>query len=172
MSHFDPTGTTGLHGSCAARGGRGVLLLGASGSGKSDLLLRLIDRGFALVADDRVVIEAGQAAPPPALAGLIEIRGLGLLRLPHVAPVPLALALALDEAASLLAEPAARGDAGERRLPRPRRHRTLGVPMLRIAPFDASAALRVEIALECLAGGLSLMSGGLEAAPSSDSGSA
>ena len=65
-----------IHGSCAARDGAAVLLLGPSGSGKSDLALRLLDRGFLLVADDQVLIEDGVARAPPPLAGLLELRGL------------------------------------------------------------------------------------------------
>ena len=135
---------TSLHGSCAAHGGIGVLLLGSPGAGKSDLLLRLIDRGFDLVADDRVVIEAGQAMPPAALAGMIEIRGLGLLRMAHVAPVRLGLAILLE--------------APSVRLPQPERHSS-GVPLLRMSPFAASAACRIEIAVDCLAGRRALSAG-------------
>ncbi len=159
----DAVGPASLHGSCGALAGQGVLLLGAAGSGKSDLLLRLIDRGFALVADDRVIVETGCARSPPALAGLIEIRGIGLLRLPHVGPVPLALVLALDEAAFAPAEPRPAAADGFR-LPWPACHVRLGLPMLRIAPFHASAAFRIEIALDCLAGRRRLLAGGLDAA--------
>lgn len=157
-----------LHASCAARGDAGVLLLGAPGSGKSDLLLRLIDRGFDLVADDRVLVQAGQAVPHASLAGLIEIRGIGLLHMPHRAPVPLALALALDAAAASDGEPwpsldpdALLGQSGTVRLPQPMRHRRLGLPLLRLDPFTVSAALHVEIALDCLAGRRALHTGGL-----------
>ena len=143
-----------LHGSCAVRQGVGVLLLGQPGCGKSDLLLRLIDRGFGLVADDQVLVEAGQAAPAPALAGMIELRGIGLLRMDHVAPVPLGLVVALDGTVAGLA-PAAE------RLPEPRMHPVLGLPMLRIAPFAASAAFQTEIALDCILGGRFLSVGGL-----------
>ncbi len=76
-----------LHASCASRAGAGVLLLGAPGAGKSELVLRLLARGFVLVADDQVVIEAGAARPPPALAGLLEVRGLGIVRVAYEAPV-------------------------------------------------------------------------------------
>ncbi len=143
-----------IHGSCAVRRGLGVLLLGGSGCGKSDLLLRLIDRGFGLVADDQVLVEAGRARPPPALAGVIELRGLGLVRMDHVAPVTLGLVLALDGTVAGVAAP-------EERLPEPRLHPVLGLPMLRIAPFTASAAFRVEIALDCTLGRRLLAVGGL-----------
>src|SRR3954453_9015276 len=105
-----------IHGSCAARKGQGVLLIGEPGSGKSDLLLRLLDHGFELVADDRVDVEHGEASPPATLAGLLEVRGLGIFRVPYVAPVPLALAVVLG-----------RGE----RLPGPARH-SLGIPLVTI----------------------------------------
>ncbi|WP_419731070.1 HPr kinase/phosphorylase [Lichenicola sp.] len=141
-----------LHGSCGVLRDQAVLLLGRPGSGKSDLLLRLIDRGFSLVADDQVTIREGLATPPPSLAGLVEVRGLGLLRIAHTAPAGLVLVLALDDQAAAEALPGPIADADDRRMPWPRRHRRLGLPMLRIDPFQASAPLKVEIALDCLAG--------------------
>ena len=78
-----------IHASCVAREEAGVLLLGPPGSGKSDLALRLLEHGFMLVADDRVEIEGGIARPPPHLAGLLEVRGLGIVRLAHAAEASL-----------------------------------------------------------------------------------
>lgn len=93
---------TNLHGSAVAFAGRGVLILGTSGSGKSALALRLVRQGAALVADDRVDLERRGAAlvasAPPALAGLIEVRGVGLLRLPAVPEAVVTLAIDLDRA--------------------------------------------------------------------------
>ena len=67
-----------MHASCAGREDKGILLTGPPGSGKSDLLLRLLDRGFMLVADDQVDIGAdGLARAPDSLAGLLEVAGLG-----------------------------------------------------------------------------------------------
>ena len=82
-----------LHASCAAHQGDGVLILGPSGAGKSDLLLRLLGRGWDLVADDQVELMAEDgtlvARTPAPLAGMMEVRGIGLLRdLPHVVAVP------------------------------------------------------------------------------------
>lgn len=127
-----------IHASCAARDGAGVLLLGPPGSGKSDLVLRLIDRGFALVADDRVEIENGHASAPAALAGLLEVRGLGILRLPYLARAELALAVTLGGAVP--------------RLPAPAHDAALGVPVLALDARQASAPQVVALALDCALG--------------------
>jgi HPr kinase/phosphorylase len=127
-----------IHGSCAARDDAGVLLLGPPGSGKSDLVLRLLDRGFALVADDRVEIEGGFARAPESLAGLLEIRGLGIVRLPHLRSVRLALVAELG--------------VRDSRLPEPARHPALVLPLVRLDSGSVSAAARVALALDCALG--------------------
>lgn len=134
-----------IHASCAAHDGQGVLLLGPPGSGKSDLLLRLISSGFDLVADDQVEIEACCAQPPSALAGLLEVRGLGIFRLPYHAPAPLALAVQMG-----------RGE----RLPEPAQHAT-GLPLVMIDPAGASAPARVRLALDCALGRVGQVAGSL-----------
>lgn len=131
-----------VHASCAARCGSGVLLIGPAGSGKSDLLLRLMDRGFELVADDRVDIEDGVASAPAPLAGLLEVRGLGIIRLPYRACTHLALVVAMGRA---------------ERLPEPAQH--LGLPLIHVDPSQASAAARVDAALRCRVGALPLLVG-------------
>lgn len=92
--------STIVHGSAVAFGGRGLLILGASGAGKSGLALALIGRGAQFVADDRVVLErrgdALVASAPAAIAGLIEARGVGLLRVQAIPEAPLVLAVDLD----------------------------------------------------------------------------
>jgi RNase adaptor protein for sRNA GlmZ degradation len=133
-----------LHGTAIAAPGfpaRAVLLLGPPGAGKSDLALRLIDRGWRLIADDRVVLSAdGWVSAPPALAGLIEARGVGILPMPALSgPVPLALVLDLA--------------APPERLPRPgvwTHAHAPGVvlPLLALDPAPASAPLHVEQALQ------------------------
>lgn len=138
-----------VYGSCAARDGDGVLVLGEPGSGKSDLVLRLISLGFALVADDRVDIEDGCASPPAALAGLLEVRGLGIVRLPYVAKARLVMAVQLD------------GECD--RLPEPQRHPELGVPVIRLAARSASATQRVVLALDCALGRVSQVAGAFAA---------
>ncbi len=88
-----------IHASCVAIEGRGVLLTGASGVGKSDVALRLIDSGAELVSDDqtelRLVGAEILASPPTTLEGLLEIRMVGLLRLPFRPSAALALAVEL-----------------------------------------------------------------------------
>lgn len=89
-----------IHASCVALSGRGVLLMGPSGVGKSDVAMRLIDGGAELVSDDRTDLwvqgDTLLAAPPPTLAGLLEIRPVGLVRLPfRDKETPVALCVAL-----------------------------------------------------------------------------
>jgi HPr kinase/phosphorylase len=134
-----------IHGSCASRSGDGVLLIGPPGAGKSDLLLRLLSRGFDLVADDRVEIIGGMAGPAHNLAGLLEVRGLGIVRLPHVGSARLALVVELGDHAV--------------RLPEPARHAALDLPLLRVDPWTASAAERVALALDCALGHVPQLAG-------------
>lgn len=131
-----------LHASCAALGADAVLFLGPPGSGKSDLVLRLLDRGWRLVADDQVRLEPGRPPePPPALAGMLELRGLGLFT---GLPGPDG-AVALRLAAEL---------GTPERLPAPRRWDGAGMslPLVTLAPFEASAPLKLEWALAAACG--------------------
>jgi HPr kinase/phosphorylase len=127
-----------IHGSCVAREGHGVLLIGPAGCGKSDLALRLLGRGFDLVADDRVDIESNIASPPTTIAGLLEVRGLGIVRLPYAGSARLALVAELGAVVD--------------RLPMPGRHAGLGLPLVRLDPAQASAVERVVLALDCAVG--------------------
>ena len=135
-----------VHGSCAARAGFGVLLVGPPGSGKSDLVLRLLDRGFVLVADDRVEVEDGLARAPPALAGLLEIRGLGILRLPYLGAARLALAARLVSGSEVP------------RLPE-RARQVFGIPEILVDPRPASAAGLIDRALDTATGRLASVVG-------------
>ena len=138
-----------LHASCAARpgpdGDDAVLLTGPSGAGKSDLLLRLVHAGWALVADDQVVIENNIASAPAALAGMLEVRGLGLFVLPHLASAPLRLVVRLG------VQPV--------RLPQPERDAALGLPVVTIDAASPSAVERITLALEAACGRVTQIAG-------------
>src|SRR5688500_19640981 len=84
-----------IHASTVASNGRAVLISGPSGSGKSDLALRLLDRGFTLVSDDQTLVRRDGdrliASPPPNIAGKLEIRGLGIVEMDNLTDIPVAL---------------------------------------------------------------------------------
>jgi len=135
-----------VHATAVAICGRAVLLRGASGSGKSDLALRLIDAGARLVADDQSLLwrdgDALLVRAPEAIAGLIEVRGVGIIK---VAPLPLArLAMIADLVAPDCVE----------RLPEPSSETIFGVaiPLIAIAPFEASAPVKLRLALAAATG--------------------
>ena len=91
-----------LHASCVAVAGRGVLILGASGAGKSGLALQLMALGAQLVADDRTIVTAEgetlSARAPAPIRGLIEARRVGLLRAPALDRAPVVLAVDMEQA--------------------------------------------------------------------------
>ena len=127
----------------------GVLLTGPSGSGKSDLLLRLLSRGFSLVADDRVEVTGLIARPVTTLAGLLEVRGLGIVRLSYEKEAQLALAVELTPDTI--------------RMPVPARHPVLDLPLLRLDPSQASAPEKIALALDCVLGRTSQLAGAFAA---------
>lgn len=136
-----------IHATCVAIAGAAVLLRGPSGAGKSDLALRLLDAGAGLIADDqtRLLREGNRliASAPPALRGLLEIRGLGPVSHPYPGPAPVALLIDLVPRAAVP------------RLPEPQ-HETLleiALPRLSLHGFDASSVAKVRIALERAAAG-------------------
>jgi len=102
--------TINIHASCIAVGKQGVLLLGDSGAGKSDLALRLIDDGAMLVSDDRTELYVSRgmlhARAPKSIAGLLEVRGLGIVALPFAKSAPLGLAVKLGAQPKRLPDPA------------------------------------------------------------------
>jgi len=143
-----------FHASCAAKlgpdgGPDAVLLLGSAGSGTSDLLLRLLDRGWLLVADDQVLVEAGIARPPDALAGMLEVRGLGLFRLNFCPAAPLRLIVRLGLATE--------------RLPLPSRDEATGLPLVTVDPLQHSAPERLAMALDAACGRLAQVAGAFAA---------
>lgn len=128
-----------VHATTVAIRGRGVLIAGPPGSGKSDLALRLIDRGATLVADDQTLVraEAGKAVAtaPAAIAGRMEVRGVGVVLMERADAVPLALCVTLADAVERLPTPRTRTVAG------------LSLPELALDPRPASAPIKVELAL-------------------------
>ncbi|MEO8722998.1 MAG: HPr kinase/phosphatase C-terminal domain-containing protein [Sphingobium sp.] len=134
-----------IHATSVAIHGHAVLLIGPSGSGKSDLALRLIDRGAALVSDDYTSLtrtgDIVLADAPPTIVGLMEIRGIGLVSVPSAGPHPVALVVELFGSVD--------------RLPLTPLTRTLAgveVALMHLSPFEASAPLKVEWMLRHLSG--------------------
>ncbi|MGE4431569.1 MAG: HPr kinase/phosphorylase [Sphingobium sp.] len=140
-----------IHASCVAIDGAAILIMGPSGSGKSDLCLRLIDRGALLVSDDYTEIRHDEgsgriiASPPATIAGKLEVRGLGILSLPHVDSAPVTAAVALVSG---------HGDGVIERLPLEQDHLRLcgrDIPLMRLNAFEASAPIKLEYALRAFA---------------------
>jgi serine kinase of HPr protein (carbohydrate metabolism regulator) len=136
-----PTNLVLVHATAIAIDGHAVLLRGPSGAGKSDLALRLIDGGARLVADDQAELRrAGErvlVTAPAAIAGLIEVRGVGILRVEALAEAVLAMCVDLVPWAEV------------ERLPEIRCEDVLGlaVPSIALSPFEASAAAKLRLAL-------------------------
>jgi len=145
----DKAASVTLHATAIAVDGRAALLFGASGSGKSDLALRCLIPAVRLggrvvtpelVADDQVEIALKDGRlvcrPPSTIAGRLEVRGLGILDVPHVTNARVALAVVLDgPPAERMPEPAARQILG------------IEIPEIRLSPFEASAPMKLLLAL-------------------------
>lgn len=148
MSKMNPISDRGprlsaetVHASTVTSEGRAVLITGASGSGKSDLALRLLDRGFSLVSDDQTIVKKDGnrllASAPPTIAGKLEIRGIGIVEMACAENVPVALIVELTSDIQRLPD-----DSRERPI--------LGVklPLITIDAMTASAPSKVALALD------------------------
>ncbi|TVR96800.1 MAG: hypothetical protein EA406_11025 [Rhodospirillales bacterium] len=136
-----------VHATCVAIDGRGVLLRGPSGAGKSDLALRLISGGAELVADDYIDVDCRVGnrlfgSAPPGIRGLLEVRGVGVVRVASRPVVEIAVVADLVPPADVDRMPAAGfvTIAGIR------------LPRYRIAPFEASAPAKIHLAVRLAIG--------------------
>jgi hypothetical protein len=136
-----PLSSETLHASCVAIGGQAVLLSGRSGSGKSDLALRLVDRGARLVSDDYTLVVRREgrllATAPANIAGKLEVRGVGLLEFEAAGDVPVCLFADLDGRIERLPERLA-----------PTLVAGLELPTIAIAALEPSAPVKLELALQ------------------------
>jgi len=132
-----------VHASTIAIDGRAVVITGPSGSGKSDLALRLLDRGFTLVSDDQTIVtrQGDQviATAPPSIVGKLEVRGIGIIEMETVTDVPIAIMIELTSEIQRLPD-----DDHVREL--------LGVrlPLVSVDAKTASAPAKVALALDRL----------------------
>ena len=136
------TASATIHASCVAIDGNGVLIRGPSGSGKSDLALRLIDRGAALVSDDYVILtevdEQLMATSPDAIDGLLEVRGVGLIRVPRQDRAPVELIVDLVPPADIIRLP-------ETEFVCPSEASAISIQRIQIAPFEASSPAKIRL---------------------------
>ena len=132
-----------LHASTVAINGRAVLICGPSGSGKSDLALTLLDRGFTLVSDDRTIVrkEGGTliASAPPTIKGKLEVRGVGIVDMDQAQDIPLALVVELTSDIQRMPD-----DGRERQI------MGIAIPLIDLDAMTASAPSKVALALDRL----------------------
>ncbi len=130
-----------IHATAISIDGNGVLLCGASGSGKSDLALRLIDDGARLIADDRcdLTIASDQVfvSCPTTIDGLMEVRGIGILKFDTETRAPVALIVKLCEPDQIERLPDDCTDV----------QYGVSIPIIRVAPFEASTPFKIRLAL-------------------------
>lgn len=131
-----------IHASCVSIDGSAVLLSGRSGSGKSDLALRLIDRGAALISDDYTLMarQGGHlfASAPDPIRGKIELYGVGIVEMPVQDSVRARLIVLLDEEPVRMPDTASRLIAG------------VEIPAIALSAFEASAPIKIEFALKAV----------------------
>lgn len=132
-----------LHASCVVKDGRAVLISGRSGSGKSDLALRLIDRGGSLVSDDYTIVRRVNgrliASAPGNIAGKMEVRGIGIVKVPAVSEAPVCLMVDLGREVERMPQSNESVMVAGVRL-----------PSVALNGLEASAPVKVEVALATL----------------------
>lgn len=135
-----------IHATAVAVNGNGILLTGESGSGKSDLALRLIQQDARLIADDRCDVFATahdlNVSPPAALRGMLEVRGIGIVVLPYEENAPVALVFRMTGRETIDRLPEAKTTTIE----------GIELPLFDIDPFESSAPDKVRIALQMITG--------------------
>ena len=134
-----------VHATAIAIEGDAILLRGPPGAGKSDLALRLIEGGARLLADDQALLRRADnhvlVLAPAAISGLIEVRGVGIVRVDSLDEAP--LTLVVDLVPSVQVE----------RIPDNRFEVVLGlsIPLIALAPFEVSAAAKLRLARRAFA---------------------
>jgi serine kinase of HPr protein (carbohydrate metabolism regulator) len=131
-----------LHASTVAIDDQAILITGVSGSGKSDLALRLIDRGAKLVSDDYTLLTrvgtSLTASSPATIKGKLEVRGIGIVDCETCETAAVALIVRLDEPPVRMPEDDVQTIIG------------VSIPVIALAPFEASTPIKVELALHRL----------------------
>ena len=129
-----------IHATAISIDGAGILITGPSGSGKSDLALRLIDRGAVLISDDYVIVNSGEPYPrlhqPPHIAGKIEVRAVGIFDLEATDNIPVRLCVQLGAEGERLPDTIPLTEIAGQKL-----------PTIYLDGFNASAPIKVELAL-------------------------
>ncbi len=130
-----------IHGSAVQIGNNAVIIIGDSGTGKSDLALRLIDRGAKLIADDQMIIHGDKNTPIISQTqhhiDAIEIRGVGIIKYSCVNNVPLTLCIKTADRYDRYPVPIPMSEFG-----------VFSIPTIKIAAFENSAPIKVEMALK------------------------